>query len=159
MKKIMTKENSRQTKLFEWGLVLVVCASLLAGCSVPSPDEYFDGGDEVIIPVGWSNLTGEFTVMGNNSSDMDILVGSSNTWLEISTFNYTATHLSFEIVNNTVIFNNFTFDNVGYLSQMEVGQFSSGYAPNMGTAELYFPTFPYDITINYTVIYRERNGR
>jgi len=159
MKKTMTKENSRQTKLFEWGLVLLICSTLLAGCSVPSLEEYFDGDNEVVVPVGWLNLTGEFTVMGNNSTDMDILVGSSNTWLEISSFNYTATHLSFEIINNTVIFNNFTFDNLGYLSQMEVGQFSSGYAPNMGTAELYFPTFPYDITINYTVIYREWNGR
>lgn len=159
MKKTMTEENSRQTTLLEYGLVLVIFTSLLAGCSVPGPDEYFNGDDEVIVPVGWLNLTGEFTILGNNSTEVDILVGSNNTWLEISSFNYTATHLSFEIINNTVIFNNFTFDNVGYLSQMEVGQFSSGYAPNMGTAELYFPTFPYDITINYTIIYREWNGR
>lgn len=165
MKKTMTKENSRQTKLFEWGLVLLVCASLLAGCTVPGPDDYFNGEEEEVIPVGWSNLTGEFTVMveGNNTTTApNILVGSNNTWLEVSSFNYTATHLSFDIVNNTVIFNNFTFDNVGYVSQWSFGEqdlYSSGLMPNYGEAELYFPDFPYDITINYTIIYREWNGR
>ena len=37
--------------------------------------------------------------------------------------------------------------------------FSAGYAPNYGQVELYFPTFPFDITVNYTVEYNTVNGR
>ncbi len=161
MKKTMTEENSRQTTLLEYGMVLLLCTSLLAGCTVPGPDDYFNGEEEEVIPVGWSNLTGEFTVMveGNNTTTAPtIYLGSNNTWLEVSSFNYTATHLSFDIINNTVIFNNYTFDNDGYIEQGGF-YFSSGYAPNYGEAEVWFPVFPYDVTINYTVIYREWNGR
>jgi|TARA_R110000824_G_scaffold283693_4_gene472067 hypothetical protein len=150
-------------------MVLIVIASFVAGCTVPGPDEYFNGDDDdVIVPVGWLNLTGEFTVMFNTGNETNpdlnattapiVMVGSNSTWLEVSSYNYTATHLSFDIINNTVIFNNFTFDNPGYLLQDGI-MLSSGYAPNYGEAELYFPDFPYDVTINYTVIYREWNGR
>ena len=37
--------------------------------------------------------------------------------------------------------------------------FNQGYAPNYGTAQLYFPAFPYDITVEYTVVFRTVNGR
>jgi hypothetical protein len=139
---------------------LLLCASLLAGCSVPTPDDIFDNNEEVVLN-GWDNLTGEFTVIvdENNSTVAPIItLGSNNTWLEVNSFNYTATHLSFEIVNNTVIFNNYTFNNPGYLIQ-DGFMLSEGYAPNYGSAELHFPVFPFDITINYTVVYREWNGR
>ena len=94
----------------------------------------------------------------NNSTYSTVTIGTNSSWLEVSSFNYTATHLSFEIVNNTVIFNNYTFANDGYVSQDGM-LFNSGYAPNYGQAELYFPNFPYDITVNYTVKYRTENGR
>ena len=135
-------------------------ASMMAGCADAIPDPNF-GEEEVIINKEWTTLMGEFTVLvddGNNSTYSTVTMGANNTWLDVNSFNYTATHLSFEIVNNTVIFNNYTFDNDGFISQNGV-LFSSGYAPNYGMAELYFPSFPYDITVNYTVQYRTVNGR
>ena len=153
-------------------IALLMVTSLMAGCADAIPDAPFGGEEEVVVE--WTTLNGEYTIVWGphetgeeNMTEIDwdsstysiVTIGSDNTWLEVNSFNYTATHLSFEIVNNTVLFNNYTFENDGFLTQMEVGMFSVGYAPNMGTAQLYFPEFPYDITVNYTVSYRTENGR
>ena len=133
-------------------IVLLIAASLMAGCADAIPDAPFGGEEEVVVE--WTTLNGEFTVLvgdENNSTYTDVTIGTNNTWLIVNSFNYTATHLSFEIVNNTVIFNNFTFYNEGYIH--------IGHASDMGTETLYFPEFPYDITVNYTVSYRTENGR
>ncbi len=133
-------------------IVLLIAASLMAGCADAIPDAPFGGEEEVVVE--WTTLNGEFTVLvgdENNSTYTDVTIGTNNTWLIVNSFNYTATHLSFEIVNNTVIFNNFTFYNEGYIH--------IGHASDMGTETLYFPVFPYDITVNYTVVYRTENGR
>ena len=131
----------------------------MAGCADAIPDVPGIGEEEVVVE--WTTLNAEFTVLvgdDNNSTYSTVTIGTNSSWLEVSSFNYTATHLSFEIVNNTVIFNNYTFANDGYVSQDGM-LFNSGYAPNYGQAELYFPNFPYDITVNYTVKYRTVNGR
>lgn len=131
----------------------------MAGCADAIPDVPGMGEEEVVVE--WTTLNEEFTVLvgdDNNSTYSTVTIGTNSSWLEVSSFNYTATHLSFEIVNNTVIFNNYTFANDGYVSQDGM-LFNSGYAPNYGQAELYFPNFPYDITVNYTVKYRTENGR
>ena len=131
----------------------------MAGCADAIPDVPGMGEEEVVVK--WTTLNEEFTVLvgdDNNSTYSTVTIGTHSSWLEVSSFNYTATHLSFEIVNNTVIFNNYTFANDGYVSQDGM-LFNSGYAPNYGQAELYFPNFPYDITVNYTVKYRTENGR
>ena len=130
----------------------------MAGCADAIPD--VPGTEEEVV-VEWTTLNAEFTVLvgdDNNSTYSAVTIGTNSSWLEVSSFNYTATHLSFDIVNNTVIFNNYTFANDGYVSQDGM-LFNSGYAPNYGQAELYFPNFPYDITVNYTVKYRTVNGR
>ena len=136
-------------------IALLMVTSLMAGCADAIPDAPFGGEEEVVVE--WTILNNEYTLLENNSSEHYVTIGANNTWLEVSSFNYTATHLSFDIENNTVIFNNYTFDNSGYVSQN--GMLFIGYAPSMGTAELYFPAFPYDITVNYTVSYRTINGR
>ena len=131
----------------------------MAGCADAIPDVPGMGEEEVVVE--WTTLNEEFTVLvgdDNNSTYSTVTIGTNSSWLEVSSFNYTATHLSFEIVNNTVIFNNYTFANDGYVSQDGM-LFNSGYAPNYGQAELYFPNFPYDITVNYTIKYRTENGR
>ena len=131
----------------------------MAGCADAIPDVPGMGEEEVVVE--WTTLNEEFTVLvgdDNNSTYSTVTIGTNSSWLEVSSFNYTETHLSFEIVNNTVIFNNYTFANDGYVSQDGM-LFNSGYAPNYGQAELYFPNFPYDITVNYTVKYRTENGR
>ena len=140
-------------------IVLLMVTSFMAGCADGIPEPPINGEEEVVAE--WTTLNGEFTVLvddENNSTYTVITLGENNTWLEVSSFNYTATHLSFDIINNTVIFNNYTFANDGFVSQDGM-LFSNGYAPNYGLAELYFPTFPYDITVNYTVVYRTMNGR
>ena len=143
-------------------------ASMMAGCADVIPD--LPNGEEEEVVLEWTTLNGEYTVLvnyimndtviydENNSTYSTVTIGTNNTWVIVKSFNWTATHLSFDIVNNTVLFNNFTFDNDGYVNQDGV-MFSNGYAPDYGQAELYFPTFPYDITVNYTIEYRTVNGR
>ena len=142
----MNEENSRQTTLREFGLVFLV-AVMLSGCAgeiIPDPPS----DDDRVIPNS-STLEGSFTVLvGDNNS---------TTWFEVISCNYTATHLSFTVDNNTVSFHNYTFEVGGYVSQGNT-VWSNGYAPSIGSVELYFSDFTYDITINYTVTYREWRG-
>lgn len=152
----MNEENSRQTTLKEFGLVFLI-AVMLSGCAgeiIPDPPS----DDDRVIPNS-TTLEGSFTVLvgDNNSTTPVIVLGNSTTWLEIISCNYTATHLSFTVDNNTVSFHNYTFEVGGYVSQGNT-VWSNGYAPSIGSAELYFSDFTYDITINYTVTYREWRG-
>ena len=132
-------------------MVLLMVASMMAGCADAIPD--LPGSEEEVV-TEWTTLNGEYTVLvddANNSTYSDVTLGTNNTWVIVNSFNYTATHLSFEIVNNTVLFNNFTWENDGYIH--------IGHAYNMGPITMDFPDFPYDITVNYTVVYRTENGR
>lgn len=152
----MNEENSRQTTLKEFGLVFLI-AVMLSGCAgeiIPDPPT----DEDRVIPNS-STLDGSFTVLvgDNNSTTPVIVLGNSTTWLEVISCNYTATHLSFTVDNNTVTFHNYTFEVGGYVSQGE-HVWSNGYAPSIGEVQLYFSDFEYDITINYTVTYREWRG-
>ena len=152
----MNEENSRQTTLKEFGLVFLI-AVMLSGCAgeiIPDPPV----DEDRVIPNS-STLEGSFTVLvgDNNSTTPVIVLGNSTTWLEVISCNYTATHLSFTVDNNTVTFHNYTFEVGGYVSQGE-HIWSNGYAPSIGEVQLYFSDFEYDITINYTVTYREWRG-
>ena len=132
-------------------IALLLVASFMAGCADAIPD--LPNSEEEVV-IDWTTLNGEYTVLvgdSNNSTYTDITIGTNTTWVIVNSFNYTATHLSFEIVNNTVIFNNYTWENDGYIHL--------GHSPDMGPQTLYFPVFPYDITVNYTVVYRLVNGR
>ena len=136
----------------------MVLSTLLAGCADAIPDL---PNDEEVVINEWTTLTGNFTALiddVNNSTYEVVNIGNASKWLVVDSFNYTATHLSFVVTNNTVIFNNYTFDNVGFLEQNGV-LFNQGYAPNYGDAQLFFPVFPYDITVEYTVVFRTVNGR
>ena len=143
--------------------------SLLAGCtdSLPSPGDIFSDDD---IENEWITVTGEFVLELNNTSNEtsvvapDIWVDINKTYgaLELGGFNYTATHLSFVVNNNSVIFNNYSFDMRGYLTQ-ESGNdtvyWQQGLAPEFGNATLHFATFPFDVTVTYEVTYRVWDGR
>jgi|8_EtaG_2_1085327.scaffolds.fasta_scaffold06084_9 hypothetical protein len=166
----MNMENSRQTTLKEFGLVFLV-AVMLSGCAgeiIPDPPS----DDDRVIPNS-STLEGSFTVLvgDENATKPTITLGNSTTWLEVISCNYTVTHLSFTVDNNTVTFHNYTFEVGGYVSQNITYThrlnadiiyydylWSSGYAPSIGTVDLYFSDFTYDITINYTITYREWRG-
>ena len=108
----MYMRNSRQTTLKEFGLVFLITI-MLAGCTIPSPDEVFAEEDECV--KAWSMMNGSFTYLiddANNSTQEIVVIpiNSSYGLIELDYFHYNLTHLSFDIINNTVIFNNFTFD-------------------------------------------------
>ena len=85
---------------------------------------------------------------------------SDSSFIEILQFNYTATHLSFTVDNNTVTFHNYTYEVNGLVCSAKSNIcIQSGYLPDTGDFSLHFPDFPFDITINYTVIYREWKGK
>ena len=138
--------------------ILVVC-SLMAGCAgIPDPGSIL--GDEVITnSPDWKTTTGEYVVIvGDNNSTIPVIeIGNDTTWLETSQVNFTAVHLSFTVDNNTVLFHNYTFEIAGMLIQNNI-TWHTGYAPSLGKAQLVTSDFPYDITINYTITYREWMG-
>ena len=163
----ITMINSRQTPLKEYGLVLLIITTLLAGCTIPSPDEVFQ--EEADVPKAWSTVNGTFTYLVsdvNNSTYQTVWLDVNTTYglIELDYFQYNATHLSFDIVNNSVIFNNYTFNAEGYLVQVHDDWnhdflWNTGYAPQLGNATLMFATFTFDVTVEYEVKYRVWNGR
>ena len=162
----MLMEKSRQTTLRDFGLVFLI-TFMLAGCTIPSPDEVFAEEEECI--KAWSTLNGTFTFLiddVNNSTQETVIVPINTSYglIQLDYFQYNLTHLSFDIINNTVIFNNFTFNAEGYLAQVHDDWnhdflWSEGYAPQFGNATLHFPEFPFDVTVEYEVKYRVWNGR
>jgi len=161
----MNEEISRQTTLKEFGLVFLI-VTMLAGCTIPSPDEVFE--DVTTAPKEWSNMNGTFTYLINdvNNSTYETVwldVNTTHGMIELDYFRYNITHLSFDIVNNSVIFNNYTFNIIGHLTQVHddwnMSIWNTGYAPQLGNASLMFATFPFDVTVEYEVKYRVWNGR
>jgi len=157
----LTMENSRQTTLKEYGFVLLVLTTLLAGCTIPTPDEVFEAEAEV--PKAWTTMNGTFTFLiddANNSTQQTVWLDVNTTYglIELDYFQYNVTHLSFDIVNNSVRFNNYSFDIAGRLLQDGL-LWNTGYAPQFGNATLMFATFPFDVTVEYEVKYRVWNGR
>ena len=64
----------------------------------------------------------------------------------------------FNNLDNSVIFNNYSFNIEGHLLQDSL-LWNTGYAPQFGNATLMFATFPFDVTVEYEVKYRVWNGR
>ena len=142
-------------------IAILFASILLAGCSIPDPEEVF--AEEKEAPKEWININGSFTYLINdmNNSTQETIwinVNSSHGLIELDSFQYNITHLSFEVVNNTVYFHNYTYVVSGYLEQNNF-MWNIGYAPNFGNASLIFPTFPFDVTIYYNVNYRIWNGQ
>lgn len=145
--------------------VLMIAAVFLSGCTeaLPNPpSEEFEGQTP---QADWLTITDGFTVvMDNNTS----LVHAPTIWVDVNTtygaielqsFTYNITHLSFEVVNNSVIFNNYSWVNwQGYLVQGDK-YWSEGFAPEFGNATLHFASFPFDVTVEYELVYRVWDGR
>ena len=148
-------------------LTLLIVTSFLAGCTEALPDppeEEFEGQTS---QADWMSTTGEFTLVMNNTTN-ETLIHAPTIWLDVNTsygaielqsFKYNITHLSFEVVNNSVIFSNYSWVNwQGYLVQGDK-YWSSGFAPEFGNATLHFAAFPFDVTVEYEVVYRVWDGR
>jgi len=148
-------------------IALMVVCSFMAGCAdaIPSPDDVYN--EEEAIAKDWDIMTGEFTLVFANNSTNETLLHAPEIWLdvnktygliELARFNYSAVHLSFEIVNNSVIFHNYTFNMQGHLMQ-DGYVWKEGLAPNFGNATLQFASFPFDVTVMYEIEYRIWDGR
>ena len=148
-------------------LTLLIVAVFLAGCTEALPDppeEEFEGETP---QTDWMSLTGEFTLVMDNTTN-ETLIHAPTIWLDVNTsygaielqsFKYNITHLSFEVVNNSVKFNNYSWLNwKGYLVQGNQ-YWSEGFAPEFGNATLHFAAFPFDVTVEYEVVYRVWDGR
>ena len=148
-------------------LTLLIVAAFLAGCTEALPDppeEEFEGDTP---QADWMSMTGEFTLVMDNTTN-ETLIHAPTIWLDVNTsygaielqsFKYNITHLSFEVINNSVIFSNYSWVNMqGYLVQGS-NYWSSGFAPEFGNATLHFAAFPFDVTVEYEVVYRVWDGR
>jgi len=136
---------------------LLFMTGMLAGCAeaIPDPPSVVEGANAP----DWSYLNGTYTyiVEDNNSTIPVVTLGNESTWLQVSSFTLNATHMSFVTEDNAITFNNKSFTLGGYLHQEGV-LWDGGYAPLMGNNTLFFPKFPYDITVDYMVVYREWTG-
>lgn len=124
--------------------VLLVISSMLAGCTdaIPAPDEWFDDCESV------ESMTesGSIVVLTNETVDT-VSFGNTSKWMEVISVKYTATHLSFTVDNNSVIFNNITFvDMQGDLYQYSNDSISQ-------TIQVY----TYELSNNTTLIETEHN--
>ena len=148
-------------------LTLLIATVFLAGCTDALPDppeEEFEGQTS---NSEWITLSGEFTLVMDNTSNESFIhaptiwidVNTSYGAIELQSFTYNITHLSFEVVNNSVIFSNYSWLGwQGYLVQGDK-YWSSGFAPDFGNATLYFASFPFDVTVDYELTYRVWDGR
>jgi hypothetical protein len=139
-------------------MVLLIAASMMAGCAeiIPEPPNSVEGEN----PPEWKYVNGTYTIIigDNNTTAPLITVGNNSTWLQIHSVTLNASHLSFEVDGNTITFHNYTFTLGGYLNQSGY-LWNEGYASNIGNATLHTPDFPYDITIEYSIVYREWTGK
>ena len=145
----------------------MIVGAFLAGCTEALPDPPSEEFEGQVSDKEWTTLTGEFTVVMDNTTNETliyaptILLDVNTTYgaIELQSFKYNITHLSFEVVDNSVIFNNYSWVNMqGYLVQGG-NYWSSGFAPEFGNATLHFAAFPFDVTVEYEVVYRVWDGR
>ena len=145
----------------------MIVGAFLAGCTEALPDPPSEEFEGQVSDKEWTTLTGEFTVVMDNTTNETliyaptILLDVNTTYgaIELQSFKYNITHLSFEVVDNSIIFNNYSWVNMqGYLVQGDK-YWSSGFAPEFGNATLHFAAFPFDVTVEYEVVYRVWDGR
>jgi len=148
-------------------MAMLIAAAFLAGCTDALPDppeEEFEGQTN---SADWITINGDFTLIMNNTTN-ETLIHAPTIWVDVNTthgaielqsLKYNITHLSFEVINNSVIFNNYSWTNMGgYLVQGN-HYWSSGFAPEFGNATLHFAAFPFDVTVEYELVYRVWDGR
>jgi len=148
-------------------LTLMIVGVFLAGCTEALPDPPEEEFEGQTTQADWVSMTGEFTLVMNNTTNETFIhaptiwVDTNTTYgaIELQAFTYNITHLSFEVINNSVIFSNYSWVGMqGYLIQGQ-HHWSSGFAPEFGNATLHFAAFPFDVTVEYEVVYRVWDGR
>ena len=107
-------------------LTLLIAAAILAGCTEALPDPPEEEFEGQTTQADWVSMTGEFTLVMNNTTN-ETLIHAPTIWvdtnttygaIELQAFTYNITHLSFEVINNSVIFSNYSWVGMqGYLIQ------------------------------------------
>jgi len=137
-------------------VALLMISTILAGCTevIPDPEDVFS---ECPSP-DWIKVDDEVTWMLDNNSTMPVVdLGNETMLFQLDYFTYTASHTSFTFVNNTVIFDNTTFESkTGHVNQGGL-YVSTGYGTT-GSAILHFPDFGMNMTYDYDVRYRLWDG-
>tara|TARA_R110002074_G_scaffold74269_1_gene170195 strand:- start:194 stop:646 length:453 start_codon:yes stop_codon:yes gene_type:complete len=126
--------KSRQTRLTEFGIVLLFLCSSLAGCTDMIPDP----------PSEYDSVSGSFDTFDNKTIPV-VAIGNNTTFLEIISINYNITNS-----------NNDWLDINGYAFQEENDFiFNYGYALDIGKVYLHF-AYVENASYTYEVFYTER---
>ena len=126
--------KTRQTKLTEFGMVLLFLSASLAGCAEVIPDP----------PSEYNSISGSFDTYDNKTIS-EIAIGNNTTLLEIYS-------VSYNITNS----NNDSFKINGYVYQEGTDfVFDKGYALNIGKVYLHF-AYVENASYTYEVFYTER---
>ena len=93
-------------------IALMVICSMIAGCAEMVPEPPGEENENTVTTTGWNVMSGNYTVLvgDNNSTTPTIVLGNSSTWLEINKITLNATHLSFEVIDNAIVFSNYSFN-------------------------------------------------
>jgi len=127
--------KSRQTRLTEFGIVLLFLCSSLAGCTDMIPDP----------PSEYDSISGSFDTYDNNTIPV-IAIGNNTTLLEIISVTYNMTNS-----------NNDSFEIDGYVFQGNISMptIVTGYAFDIGKVYLHF-AYVENASYTYEVFYTER---
>ena len=126
--------KTRQTKLTEFGMVLLFLSASLAGCAEVIPDP----------PSEYNSISGSFDTYDNKTIS-EIAIGNNTTLLEIYS-------VSYNITNS----NNDSFKINGYVYQEGTDfVFDKGYALDIGKLYLHF-AYVENASYTYEVFYTER---
>ena len=126
--------KTRQTKLTEFGMVLLFLSASLAGCAEVIPDP----------PSEYNSISGSFDTYDNKTIS-EIAIGNNTTLLEIYS-------VSYNITNS----NNDSFKINGYVYQEGTDfVFDKGYALDIGKVYLHF-AYVENASYTYEVFYTER---
>ena len=96
-------------------LTLLIATVFLAGCTEALPDPPEEEFEGETTQADWMSLTGDFTLVMDNTTN-ETLIHAPTIWLDVNTsygaielqsFKYNITHLSFEVINKSVIFKNY----------------------------------------------------
>ena len=101
-------------------LTLMIVGAFLAGCTEALPDPPSEEFEGEVSDKEWTTLAGDFTLVMDNTTN-ETLIYAPTIWVDVNTsygaielqsFKYNITHLSFEVINNSVIFNNYSWVNM-----------------------------------------------
>ena len=136
-------------------IALLLVSASFADCTI---DELIPDPPGLSEP-DWITEYHNFTIeiVENNTTVPIITLGNESTWLEVFSNDMSIQELSYEEVDNELIFDNTTFNVNAYLNYSGF-LWSNGFAPDIGNATLVIPVME-GKTYNCVIVYREWSGK